>query len=113
MKFSHTFVVGGIAGGLHQMLFHGQAVESGVVVELQQSLGQLAVGQSVVEEQGFDCFHFTPLLQHCVDVGAIDAFCGFVEVVKEGEAVDVGEEDVGELGLFAAVSEGEEVLEHA
>ncbi len=63
MEFGDTFVVGGVVGGFHKMFLKSQAVEGRVVVELQQSLGQLAVGQTLVEKQNFDDIHFATLLQ--------------------------------------------------
>ena len=83
------------------------------MVELQQGFGQLAVVQAVVQEQGFHNVHLAALLEQAVDVGAIKALRSCVEVVEEGEAMDVGEEDVRELGLFGGLDESEEVLEHA
>ena len=82
------------------------------MVELQQGLGQFAVVQAVVQEQGFHNVHLAALLEQAVDVGAIEVLCGSVEVVEEGEAMDVGKEDVRELGFFGGLDESEEVFEH-
>jgi len=53
------------------------------------------------------------LLNQAVDIEAIEALAGGIKVVEESEAMDMGEENVGELGLFGGLDEGEEVLEHA
>ena len=53
------------------------------------------------------------MLQQGFDVSTIKLLDGFVKVSEKSKAVDMSEEDVRELGLFSAVGEGEEVLEHA
>ena len=113
VQLGGAFVVGGVACGLEEVLLEGETVEAVVVVELEQGLGQLAVVEAFVGEQQAHQVDLAVLLQHAVDAEAVVVLRGAVEVVEEGEAVDVGEEDVCELGILAGLHKGEEVLEHA
>ena len=105
----------GIESCFGEMLLYGSAGRVGIGVELQQSLGQRAVSQSLVTQQSFGHIVTALLLHKRLGTHAIEQDAGIVERIIESELAQIAEEGLLRLALgylTARLEEGKKVLEH-
>ena len=115
MHAHHAILVGGVLGAFGQMLLERGARVTYYLVELQQRLGQLAIVQALLLDQGAG----NVLIAFFVNEGqralAVQTHAGAVQHGEESELADVVEECLHEVvlrQLAVVVDESEHVLEH-